>query len=589
MGNKNAELELKENEWLFDSDRLEENEDAFDFDALLDKLEETQAEEDELSVKADELFGELTFLEEEREKIGSPDALGETIKGIVWEQFINQIAVTAGTDFIKKNNNLTLDLRKEAHIQTTENFEQGKIATHNTEINYQERYDSWQSNFQRDENGNIITHKNSLGKEEATLVDGARKPFDEGRPRGSAERHTDMDHTVSAAEIIRDSGANAHIAKDDQVAFANSEANLYEMDASLNRSKGDKSTSDWLDNPNSAGQKPNEIFDISPEEEQAMRQKDEEAREEYEKLKKEGEQRSAEAGKKSRRQEAFRIGGKALRAVIMQLFAELAKEVIAKLVEWFKSANKKLETFFESLKKSVKSFLKKLKTHMVNAADTLVTTVATAIIGPVVGLIKKIWTMLKQGWRTLKDVVSYIKKPQNKEMPIDRLLMEIGKIVIAGATGIGAMFLGEVIEKALIAIPGAGSVFGFEIPMIGSLASLLGIFFGATAAGIIGAMVIYLLQKAIEHQRSLENTSARIDTSNKILGTQQQLLHVGAMSVGYTEIATETAINNRHQCAGNVIEAALDNIRENCKEDASIDGALQDIDNLFDDLSGEDD
>lgn len=35
---------------------------------------------------------------------------------VVWEQFVNQVAVTAGEDFIKENRGLHLDLRKEAHI-----------------------------------------------------------------------------------------------------------------------------------------------------------------------------------------------------------------------------------------------------------------------------------------------------------------------------------------------------------------------------------------------------------------------------------------------------------------------------------------
>ena len=60
---------------------------------------------------------------------------------------------------------------------------------------------------------------------------------------------------------------------DSMVAFANSDANLNEMDSSLNRSKGDKSMTDWLDNPNSRGQKPDEIFDISAEDEAKMRLK----------------------------------------------------------------------------------------------------------------------------------------------------------------------------------------------------------------------------------------------------------------------------------------------------------------------------
>ena len=228
MAKENAVLDKKEqlNEDLVES---------FDFDELEEKLQ-SQLEEE---------LADMQFLAEEKEKIGNPDNLGNVIMDVVWEQFLNQVAVTAGEDFIKENRGLHLDLRKEAHIQTTENFAEGKIATHNTEIDYQQRYDDWQSNFVKDENGNVVTHQTRSGKEEATLVKGARKPFDEGRPTGSVENHTDMDHTVSAAEIIRDPAANAHMTKEEQIAFANSDANLNEMDSSLNRSKGDKSMTEW--------------------------------------------------------------------------------------------------------------------------------------------------------------------------------------------------------------------------------------------------------------------------------------------------------------------------------------------------------
>jgi len=123
MAKENAILEEKE----------EYSEDSFDFDDL----------EERLQSQLDLQLSELDFLKTEKEKIGNLDNLGETIKNVVWEQFINQIAVTAGEDFIKENNGLTLDLRDEAHIQTTENFANGKIATHNTIIDYQERHDSW--------------------------------------------------------------------------------------------------------------------------------------------------------------------------------------------------------------------------------------------------------------------------------------------------------------------------------------------------------------------------------------------------------------------------------------------------------------
>lgn len=561
MAKENAVLDKKEqlNEDLVES---------FDFDELEEKLQ-SQLEEE---------LADMQFLAEEKEKIGNPDNLGNVIMDVVWEQFLNQVAVTAGEDFIKENRGLRLDLRKKAHIQTTENFAEGKIATHNTEIDYQQRYDDWQSNFVKDENGNVVTHQTRSGKEEATLVKGARKPFDEGRPTGSVENHTDMDHTVSAAEIIRDPAANAHMTKEEQIAFANSDANLNEMDSSLNRSKGDKSMTEWLDNPNANGQKPDEIFDISAEDDAKMRQKDAEAREEYEKQKKEAEQKSIEAGKKSRKEEAFRIGGKALRAVLMQLLAELVREIIAKLVKWFKSAKKELNTLLDSLKEAIHSFLGKMKTHLINAGKTVFSTVATAIIGPIFGTIKKVWMMLKQGWSSLKNAVAYIKDPANKGKPIGRLLMEVGKIVIAGMTGIGAMLLGEVIEKGLMTIP----VFAVEIPLLGSLANILGIFLGAVVAGIIGAIAINIIEKQIE--KSMKRENAQINKGNEILRTQHQLQVVNEAKLDHTKAIAAQNIHERHSAAANMMAESVENIRNNCATDESIDVAFNDIDKLFDEL-----
>lgn len=563
MAKENAVLDKKEqlNEDLVES---------FDFDELEEKLQ-SQLEEE---------LADMQFLAEEKEKIGNPDNLGNVIMDVVWEQFLNQVAVTAGEDFIKENRGLHLDLRKEAHIQTTENFAEGKIATHNTEIDYQQRYDDWQSNFVKDENGNVVTHQTRSGKEEATLVKSARKPFDEGRPTGSVENHTDMDHTVPAAEINRDPAANAHMTKEEHIAFANSDANLNEMDSSLNRSKGDKSMIEWLDNPNANGQKPDEIFDISAEDDAKMRQKDAEAREEYEKQKKEAEQKSIEAGKKSRKEEAFRIGGKALRAVLMQLLAELVREIIAKLVKWFKSAKKELNTLLDSLKEAIHSFLGKMKTHLINAGNTVFSTVVTAIIGPIFGTIKKVWMMLKQGWSSLKNAVAYIKDPANKGKPIGRLLMEVGKIVIAGMTGIGAMLLGEVIEKGLMTIP----VFAVEIPLIGSLANILGLFLGAVVAGIIGAIAINIIEKQIEKSMKRENVDAQINKGNEILRTQHQLQVVNEAKLDHTKAIAAQNIHERHSAAANMMAESVENIRNNCATDESIDVAFDDIDKLFDEL-----
>ncbi len=529
--------------------------DSMDFDELESKLDS----------ELEEQMADLDGLEDDREKIGNPDTIGHTVMNVVWEQFINQVGVIAGEDFIKENRNLTLDLRDSAHIQTTDNFAKGKIATHNDKIDYQQRYDDWQANFQHDENGNVITHQTRSGKEEATLVNGARKPFDQGRPVGSVERGTDMDHTVSAGEIIRDAEANAHMTKDEQIAFANSDANLNEMDAGQNRSKGDKAMTDWLDNPNKNGQKPNEIFDISEEQDKKYREKDAEARAEYEKQKKEGEQRSIETGKQSQKEEAMRIGGKALRSVVMGLLASLIKDIIRKLISWFRSGNRKLSTFIDSVKEAIKSFVSNMKEHLLNAGNTPATTIATAIFGPVIGMIKKAWIFLKQVYKSVKEAIKFLKDPVNKNMPFSLKMMEVGKIVIVGLTAGGAIVLSEVIEKGLMTIPG----FAFEIPLLGSLASLVGMFLGALVSGLIGALALNLIDRLIAKKLKRINTQQQIEKKNEILATQSQLNQVAAKKVEKTRNETITSIQDRHAEAADIMKESISKIMSNSEDIAA--------------------
>ena len=558
--------------------------DFFDFDELEEKLQ-GQLEE--------EIVG-LEFLQAEKEKIGNPGNLGNVIKEVVWDQFINQIAITAGEDFIRENNDLNLDLRNEAHIQTTENFADGNIATHNTEIDYKERHDNWQSNFQKDPNVDKKSsnfnrynedqqvwekYDNRSDSWKKVLNKEARNVFDKERPTGKKTNNTNMDHTVSAAEIIRDPAANAHMTRNEQIVFANSEKNLNLMDSAANQSKNDSTMSEWLDSER-FGKKTTERFNVD---EEALRKKDKEAREEYENQKKEAEKKSIKVGKKSQKEEAFRIGGKALRSVVMQLLADLVREIIAKLVKWFKSSKKGLDMLLENMKEAIHSFIEKMKTHLINAGNTVFNTVAAAIIGPIFGTLKKVWILLKQGWKSLKDAVNYIKSPENKGKPIGRLLLETGKIIIAGLTGAGAIVLGEVIEKGLMAIP----IFAVEIPLIGSLANIIGIFLGAVVAGIIGAIAINLIEKRIEKSQKVENVKDQVSTGNKVLKLQHQVRIVSEAKLEHDKANVANAIKNRHAAASNTMSESLENIAANCKEDKTIQTTLDDIDELLGELEEE--
>ena len=508
--------------------------------------------ESQLEAEIDSQMEDLKVLEEEHDKIGNPATIGETVKNVVWEQFINQVGVIAGEDFIRENRGLTLDLRDSAHIQTTENFEKGKIATHNDKIDYQKRYDDWQANFQRNEDGSIKMERARItGEQQAKLKYGARQYLN--GPSGSASMHND--HTISAAEIIRDPEANAHLSREEQHDFATGSINYKPLDSSANESKGDARMEDWLNHERN-GQRPAERFNINEDE---LKKRDAEARTEYERVKKEGEKRSIETGKKSQREEAFRIGGKALRSVIMGLLASLVKDIIQKLVAWFRSGKRSLSTFIDSVKLAIKSFLSNMKTHLLNAGNTLITTIFTAIFGPVIGMIKKAWIFLKQGYKSVKEAIEFFKNPANKNMPFSIKMMEVGKIIVTGATAGGAILLGETIEKGLMAIP----VFAFQIPMLGSLASLLGMFFGALISGLIGALALNLIDKMIAKKQQSINLSQQINKKNDIINSQEQILVVTAAQAANGKKDTAQNVMNRHQEASDIIEKSTSSVEEN--------------------------
>lgn len=533
---------------LLESEEAEDQSEEFDFDELERQLEEGL--EDSLS--------ELKFLEEDKEKISNPENLGNAVMGVVWDQFVIQIGTVAGEDFIKENRGIRLDLRDEAHIQTTENFANGKIASHNTEIDYQQRYDDWQSNFKKDENGQVIKKIDKRsGTEKEVLIDEARKPYDKNRPKGS--KQVNIDDIVPVAEQVRDPATNAHLTLDERVAFGNSEINLNPMDASANQSKGDSTMSEWLDSERN-GERPADRFDID---EADLREKDKAAREEYEKVKKEGEERSIKAGKKSQRNEAFRIGGKALRAAVMGLLAELVRNIISKLVSWLKSKEKNLKTFLGQVKTAIATFLRNVKQNLLTAGTTVASTFLSAIFGPVVGAIQKIWTLIKQGGKSVKEAIDYVKAPENRRKSFGVLMLEVGKIVMTGLTAMGALVLGEVIEKALMTFP----VFAAEIPLIGSLANIIGIFLGAVVAGIAGALVMNLIDRLIAKKQKQEITERQIDKGNEVLAKQAQVIAVNQEQLRRQKAKTGEIIKARHEAAVEVMREATENIFTEKKND----------------------
>ena len=526
-----------------------------------------------------EVIEHIDQLDIDREKLQNNEYLQESIENIVWEQVQLQVAAQIGEEFIKDNRGQTLDLRKEAHIQTAENFEKGKVATHNRDVDYQERYDTWQNNFVKDDLGNIKTHSTRSGKIVNTLTKDARKPFDAGRPTGSKEKGTQMDHTVSAGEIIRDPKANAFLTKEEQIAFANSEVNLNEIRGDINQAKGDQSTTELFDNPNSKGQYARDNHNISKQEEKQLREKDKEARAEYDRVRDEAEKRAIKSGKKSRRDEALKVSGKALKAALLQLLSEFLRELISKFISWLKDTERNLSTFIEKIKEAIISFVNNLSNHLLNVGKSVVTMIASAIVGPVINTFLKAWTFIHQGWKSLKEAIDYLNNPDNKEKSVQIMILEVGKIVVAGLSATGAIVLGETLGASLTA---SFPVLAISIPLLGTIGGLIGTFMGATLSGIIGAFVLKMIDQQIVDRQIADLNSERIDQKNEMLVIQDQLLDVKNVKLEVEKNTIINTIKERHDLAASIMKEKLSDIfTESTRDDKSdfdeIDSLLQEL------------
>ena len=561
MANENEQFELQTTELDIDYEQLLGLESS-----LEDNLKDIAEHIDQLDI--------------DRDKLQNNEYLQESIENIVWEQVQLQLATQIGEEFIKDNNGQTLDLRKEAHIQTAENFEKGKFITHNADRSiYEDRYKDWQEKFERDEFGNIRTHTTRSGKTVNTIKKDAREFLDKNRPKVSKEKGTDMDHTISAGEIIRDSKFNAFMDEDQQYAFANSDINLNEMRASVNRAKGSKSVPEYLDYPNSKGQYPKDNQNLTELEEKQMREKYKLAKDDLDKKIDEAEKRAIQSGKKSRRDEALKVSGKALKAALLQLLSEFLRELISKFISWLKDTERNLSTFIEKIKEAIISFVNNLSNHLLNVGKSVVTMIASAIVGPVINTFLKAWTFIHQGWRSLKEAIDYLNNPDNKEKSVQIMMLEIGKIVVAGLSATGAIVLGETLGASLTA---SFPVLAISIPLLGTIGGLIGTFMGATLSGIIGAFVLKMIDQQIVDRQIADLSSERIDQKNEMLVIQDQLLDVKNVKLEVEKNTIINTIKERHDIAASIMKEKLSDIfTESTRDDKSdfdeIDSLLQEL------------
>ena len=517
-----------------------------------------------LSQQFDLQIADLEVIKEQRGKIGTSESLANAVIDAAVEGFNNNLSQQFGKDFIHDNGGLTLDLSKAAHTQTTENFANGKIASHNTKINYQERYDIWDNNFDKKDDGSIRINGEKEYRNGKEISIGKRDKYHAGKPVVNSQvREEDFsskklggsktvhkDHVIPAAEIMRDAEAYAHLDKSKITDFAKSKENIQDLDAAANLSKGDLSNSEWHEREIENGTSISERFNVDDKQ---LNENDENAREKFGKLKKEGIGESEETGKSSRLAEGTRMLKGAGKSILMSLMSAFIKEIIKELIRWLREKGRKLSTLMTNFKAALSNFMTNLKDNLFQSARSAVMTVLTStIFGEMANMINKAVTFLKQSWKTVKDVMAYMKSPKHKRESSVELMAGISKIVITGLAAVGTIAFSEVVGKGLVAV--------FPALAVGGIADMIGLLISGIVMAIISTLIMKQIDKFIANKLKEDSSKKIIAKQNEVLNLQRQQIAVVKQGGEIRKNKILKNIDSRHKEANRITQDTLDSI-----------------------------
>ncbi len=507
---------------------------------------------DELEVKLqgqleEELAG-LEFMQEEKEKIGNPDTLGKVILDEVWKQFGNQIG---------------LDMTNETLIQEYDRLHPETYDEVGKKVMQDQRYkDANKAMKEQQQSGNL--------KDEYTGKD--IKQNDKAN----------LDHVVSRKELYENQRRKqAHLATED---LANKDENLKPTNESLNKSKKEKSTEEYLatreererklKEQNERANKKIDESNMSEAEKRAAKEKNNKRLQDKldadDELMKKADKEARKAinkdiAKGAVKQTAKKAGKDALKAMAVSALFALLKEIMNGFVRFLRSQAKSFQSFLEEMKKAIKVFFEKITSVLQTGASSVVGTIVTEIFGPIVSTFKKLASLIKQGISSVMEAVRYLSDKENKNKPFSIKVAQVGKIITTGLVAGGAIFLGELFEKLLLSVPGMQ----IELPLMGTLANIIGMFLASLVSGLVGAIIINLIDKFIAKKQKSDVQAAAIEQGNQVIATQHQIQIVNEVRLEQGKDRVHTDISERHQAAVSVMRDTYGNIMEDFVDDFS--------------------
>ncbi|EKA06545.1 MULTISPECIES: hypothetical protein [unclassified Streptococcus] len=483
-------------------------------------------------------FSNLEKLEIECKEISSPDKLGDVILDEIWDQFANQIGLDMTSDTLLK--------------QYNDNNPNGYTKKEGSKILKDTRYtDANNAMKEKQKSGNL--------KDEYT-----------GKTLKVNEK-ANLDHVVARKQIFENPWRK--IADIETADLANKSENLAATNESLNKSKGAKSNSEYIKNRElrekelrNQVQRANEKIDkmnISDAEKRNLkaennkRLNDKLAADSKKMLKSEKTAKKAinkDIAKKASVRMANKAGKDAVKAMFIAALFGMLKEIMNALVRYFKAKKQSFDTFIEEMKKALHSFFGKIKDFIKVGVDSFVGSIVGEIIGAFNQKLQKLPNLIKQLFGSIRESISYLSNPENQTHSTAIKIAHISKIITSALVGVGAMFLGEYFEKYLLTISGMQTL----IPLLGTIANILGMFLASLLTGILGAVIINRLDQFISKKLIEENQKKQANKKNELLRIQDVQIFVAEQNVAVkrNDIFIKMAKNHQklRELLGNVQE-----------------------------------
>ena len=483
-------------------------------------------------------FSNLEKLELECKEISSPDKLGDVILDEIWDQFANQIGLDMTSDTLLK--------------QYNDKYPNGYTKKEATKIMKDKRYtDANNAMKVKQKSGNL--------KDEYT-----------GKTLKINDK-ANLDHVVPRKQIFENPWRK--IADIETSDLANKSENLAGTNESLNKSKGAKSNSEYIKNREvreknlkeqvERANKKIDKKDISDAEKQSLKAENEKrlndklAADSKKMLKAEKRAKKVinkDIAKKASVRMANKAGKDAIKAMFVAALFGMLKEIMNALVRFFKSKKRSFNIFLEQMKNSLHSFFKRIKDFIKVGVDSFVGSIVGEIIGAINQKLKRLPNMVKQLFGSIRESISYLSNPENQSHTTEIKIAHISKIITSGLVAIGAMFLGEILEKYLLTIPGMG----FEIMFLGTLANVLGMFFASVLTGILAVVIINRLDQFISRKLIEENKKQQADKKNELLQIQDIQIFVAEENVVVKRNNIFNKMTKNHQ----KLRELLSNIQE---------------------------